>query len=312
MQNWQPNTTLETLRLRAQMFMQVREFFLERGLLEVETPLLDRYTVTDPNIESFEVMIGDEKYYLQTSPEYAMKRLIASGSPDIYQICKSFRKSEKGPLHNPEFTMLEWYRKTFSLQEIMQEAANLICLLVTRLDQPSYISYEQACMQVMDLSLSELTHEKLKSIASEHGLQIQQSFSKDQLLDFVFTRCVTKTFDKNSLTIVYQYPSSQAVLAKITQDNPQTAERFEIFCGELELANGYVELTDHKEQLDRFQTDLDIRKQRKLPEIDVDYRLIVAQQHGLPDCAGVAVGLDRVLMLIINSSDIKDSISFSF
>lgn len=310
MTDWRPSTSVETLRLRAQMLQQVREFFLERGVLEVETPLLGQHTVTDPNIESFEVIVDKEKYYLQTSPEYAMKRLLAAGAPDVYQVCKSFRKSEQGALHNPEFTMLEWYRKGFSLQEIMQETAELISYLIKKLGQTKFISYEEALNQTLALTLTELTEEKLTSIASKEGLQTQQELSRDQLLDFVFAKCTASTFEKNALTVVYKYPAFQAALAKITPENEQTAERFEIFCGEIELANGYVELTDPQEQLSRFQKDQQIRKQRHLPNIDIDEQLIAAQQHGLPECAGVAVGLDRVLMLVTNSVDIKELISF--
>jgi lysyl-tRNA synthetase class 2 len=310
MADWQPTASLEVLTHRAQLLDQTREFFAVRNVLEVETPLLGRHSVTDPNIESFEVMLSDEQYYLQTSPEYAMKRLLAAGAPDIYQICKSFRREERGAHHHPEFTLIEWYRKGFSMQEIMNETAALITLLVPSIKQTQLISYDQALQTVLNLSLAELDENKLSAIAAEQGLQGNQGLSRDQLLDFVFSQCVATTFDKQLLTLVYHYPASQAALAKITQDNPQTAERFEVFCGELELANGYVELTDPEEQLKRFKKDQTIRKQRRLTDIDIDPGLLAAQQHGLPECAGVAVGLDRLIMLATQSSHIKHVISF--
>ena len=310
MTDWQPTTSIEVIKHRAQLLTQIRKFFAARQVLEVETPLLGAHTVTDPNIASFEVLIDKRRCYLQTSPEYFMKRLLAAGAPDIYQICKSFRKEEQGAHHHPEFTLIEWYRKGLSLYDIMNETVALISLLVPALKRTQFMSYEQALQTVLNVSLDELDIDGLETVVREQGLQISKGLSRDQLLDFVFASCVAPRFDNTALTVIYHYPASQAALAKLTYDNPRTAERFEVFCGELELANGYVELTHPQEQIKRFQQDQNIRQNCKLADIEIDARLIAAQEHGLPECAGVAVGLDRLLMLATQSSQIKDVISF--
>lgn len=313
--DWQPTICMQNLRLRAQLLEKTRNFFSEHGVLEVETPLLCARTVTEPNIQSFHLLYDNTKRYLQTSPEYAMKRLLASGAPDIYQVCKSFRVGEQGALHNSEFTLIEWYRSGFSLKQMMQETIELISSLLLDSNMGSdveYLSYNEACSRAFGLSLSSLPEKKLKQIAIENGLVLQQDLSLNEYMDFIFSSCVVPTFSENSMTAVFHYPAGQAALAKLNAQDPSVAERFEVFYRGVELANGYLELIDPQEQLERFLNDQRIRKARNLPVVEIDKRLISSQQHGLPACTGVAVGFDRVMMLAAGASSLSEVMSFDW
>ena len=280
--------------------------------MEVETPLLGSYTVTESNIESFSLRVGSDTRYLQTSPEYAMKRLLSSGSGDIYQICKSFRAKESGVNHNPEFSLVEWYRLDFDLQQIMQETVLFISELLSNSSDAIYVSYSDATREVFGTSMLEMSESQIQTIAAQHGMNAPESLSLTQLQDFTFANIVAPTFAKNKLTVVFHYPALQASLAKLSDDNPGLAQRFEIFYGDLELANGFVELTDADEQLARFKTDQENRMRNGLPRIEVDQRLITAMKHGLPSCAGVAVGFDRIVMLVTNAECLREVVSFDW
>jgi lysyl-tRNA synthetase class 2 len=315
MSDWHPTVSLSNLARRAQLLNQTRDFFLKRDVLEVETPLACAHTVTEPNIESFSFSTDGAQRYLQTSPEYAMKRLIAAGAPDIFQICKSFRVGEKGGLHNPEFTMIEWYRHGYGLQQMMQETIDLIVGLLTESDVPiniEYISYADLTNKVFGASLCSLTENSIKDLAKENGLIIHSEFSLQQCIDFLFSHKVEPAMCEKSITVVFHYPATQAALSKLNDDDNAVSERFEVFYKGVELANGYVELLDPQQQLDRFVNDQQIRKQRSLVEVDIDQRLLDAQRHGLPECAGVAVGFDRVLMLAAGASSLAEVISFDW
>lgn len=315
MVDWRPSCSIESIRLRARLLTQVRAFFLQRDVIEVETPLLGLHTVTEPNIESFNMQIEANTRYLQTSPEYAMKRLLAAGVGDIYQICKSFRTKESGANHNPEFTLVEWYRLEFTLPQIMQETVEFICSLLFGAEDTSdvnYVTYAEASQQALDVSILEMSSSQLEQIAVAHGLVHPQSLSLDQQYDFIFSSVVVPTFDANKLTVVFHYPASQASLARLDEGDATLAQRFEVFFGDLELANGFVELTDAEEQLCRFKKDQETRANSGIPTVEIDPRLLAALQHGLPACAGVAVGFDRVAMLASNAASISEIISFDW
>ncbi len=316
MSNWQPTASLTNLQARARALTQVREFFSQRGVLEVETPLVGAHAVTDPNIESF--TFADEQaaqHYLQTSPEYAMKRLLAAGVPDIYQVCKCFRKAEQGDVHNPEFTMIEWYRLGFTLEQIMQESVDLIVELLGKQKYTkaiNYLSYNDFFSHAIDVSFAALSTKDIQELAIEYGLQQDQAMSHAQMVDFVCAYLVDKHMQADAITCMYHYPAEQAALAKINVNDPAVAERFEVFCGGVELANGYVELVDANILLERFKKDQAVRRSRGLDYVDIDPRLLDAQKHGLPECAGVAVGFDRLLMLACNENRVQHVMSFSW
>ena len=315
MVEWRPSISAQGLQRRARMLARARAFFADRNVLEVETPLLTSRTVTDPNIQSLAAFVDGEARYLQTSPEYAMKRLLAAGVGDIYQICKSFRAQEKGAVHNPEFTLIEWYRREFSLQQIMRETVALIEELLfdlTLSENATYVPYADAVRQKFGTAMTEMPLPQLRAIAAENGSVDSHAWTPEQLYDFIFSSVVAPTFSNGGLTVVFNYPASQAALAKLNDDDKNVAQRFEVFYGTLELANGFVELTDAEEQLMRFEQDNQQRLQQGLAEVEIDRRLISAIKHGLPDCAGVAVGFDRVAMLASRVDTISEVISFDW
>ena len=315
MLEWRPTISTECMQQRARLLAKAREYFAERDVMEVETPLLGLHAVTDPNIQSIETSDSAGKRYLQTSPEYSMKRLLAAGAGDIYQICKSFRAQESGNFHNPEFTLVEWYRHDFSLQQMMQETVEFISGLLSGTDRDidvAYLDYNEATRQKFGATMQEMRGPQLEKLATDHGLVNPCTLSNEQVSDFVFSSLVVPEFSRNKLTIVYDYPASQASLAKLSVDNPQIAQRFEVFYGGHELANGFVELTDAKDQLSRFNQDQQKRSQRGLPQVEIDRRLIAALEYGLPRCAGVAVGFDRIVMFVCAATSIKEVISFDW
>jgi len=314
MSDWQPTISLKNLYARAEALAVIREFFSIHDVLEVETPLACAYTVTEPNIESYAIA-GQQDRFLQTSPEYAMKRLLAAGSSDIYQICKCFRQGEQGAKHNPEFTMIEWYRKDFSLEQMMQETVALIGAVMNLAGlnkQVEYLAYADLFKEVLGTSYFDLTETDFDALADQHGLQSFESASLAQKIDFIFSHVITKQFNSNTITCVSHYPAEQAALARLKPDDHSVAERFEVFCGDLELANGYVELVDAEQQRRRFDKDQAVRCDHHLPEVKIDPRLLEALKHGLPECAGVALGLDRLLQLVLNASSIEEVMSFSW
>ncbi len=313
--SWRPNSPPETARARAQMLGRVRRFFAENDVLEVNTPALSRRTSTDPNIESVAARLSDRQLFLQTSPEHCMKRLLAAGYPDIYQICSVYRDGESGRRHLPEFTMLEWYRRDVELQAIIQEAIDLVTeLMVKKTLSKSPLLFAYADIFTDALSLDPLTADigiLAKAADADQRLTESLGDDRDAWLDLIMASRIAPSFAADRLTIVYHYPASQAALARICSHDDRVADRFELYCGETELANGFVELTNPDEQEKRFQSDQEKREARGLNNYEIDAALIDALRSGLPPSAGVALGLDRLLMIDEGQDDIRSVVTFT-
>lgn len=329
--NWRTQASNNVLLERALMLKNIRAFFDAKSVIEVETPLLSRSATTDPHLDSLQSQFRDDVCYLNTSPEYAMKRLLASWRKPIYQICKAFRDDELGAYHNPEFTMLEWYRPDFDMRQLMEEVAELLGVLCrslgrknrdnTGLGNPEfdYISYQQAFEAFVGINPHQTSAKEcyeaalLNHIDVPQGLAVEES-ELSNWLDWLLTQLVLPKFKKENFTFLYDYPVLQCSLAKIAENEQQVlvAKRFELFFGEIELANGFNELTDAGEQLQRFKLENKTRKSLGKEASRIDKQFIAALDHGLPECSGVALGLDRVLMLLSQSKDIKQVLSFSW
>lgn len=315
MADWQPTASLAALRHRAELLARAREFFRERGVLEVETPLAVSHAVTDVQIHSI-ALATDTPRYLHTSPEYAMKRLLAAGSGDIYQICKVFRAEERSRQHNPEFTMVEWYRLGYTLTDIMTETAALTARLLhtpARAALPvEMLSYNDAFERELGCDALSTSTAELAALCATHGLAPQSivDMDRDQLLDFLVATVVGPRLGQGRLTCLHYYPASQAALAQLNDDDARTALRFELYAQGVELANGFVELANAREQRRRFELDQATRAARGLPALAMDERLLAALESGLPACAGVALGFDRVLMLALDAPSIDAVLAF--
>ncbi|CAN5382374.1 elongation factor P--(R)-beta-lysine ligase [soil metagenome] len=346
---WQPTGSLHNLKLRAQILQTLRTFFAERQVLEVDTPLLSQATVTDVYLQSMEVQISNmheitpatpyatlqigtcegtqvggvipytflsndaKTYYLQTSPEFAMKRLLAAGSGAIYQICKAFRQDELGRLHNPEFTMLEWYRPGFNHQQLMDEIAVLlnVCLGTLTTERSSYAEIFQ---RYLDIDPHTASPSQLKKCALTLGMHEVPGIDvedKDIWLQRLLSDYIEPKLGFDAPIFIYDFPASQAALAKVRPGVPPLAERFELYIKGIEIANGYHELTDASEQARRFETDLAKRHTLGLSIINSDQRLLAALKHGLPACAGVALGVDRLIMLAAHAESLEQVVSFT-
>jgi lysyl-tRNA synthetase class 2 len=320
LQDWRPNCAIELLHRRAQMLARIRRFFAERSVLEVETPLLSHCIGTDPQLEFFTTEYCSlplrQTLFLQTSPEFAMKRLLAAGSGSIYQIGKAFRNGESGRFHNPEFTMLEWYRVGFTLPQLMDEISDLIGGLFSghSLQETQRVSYQDVFRSFTGLDPLAFSYQDYCAFAIDCQLpEAVEICGHDHAvwLDFIFSHKVQPHLGSNALCMVYGYPACQSSLARINEQRPLTTDRVELFINGIELGNGYYELADAEEQDRRFDKELAIRHQQKLPVSVKDKRLISALESGLPDCSGVAIGLDRVLMLMSGSASIEEVLSFS-
>ena len=320
---WQATASHEVLLERALMLKNIRAFFDARGILEVETPLLSQYSTTDPHLGSLQSRFRDQPCYLNTSPEYAMKRLLAGWKKPIYQICKAFRDDELGPDHNPEFTMLEWYQPGYDAVKLMDELADLVVDLcrLSKLSsmgkvQFESLSYQQAFEDFVGINPHQTTALECYQFAQANNVEIPQGLGADDelndWLDWLLTQLVLPAFDRNAFTFLYDYPASQSALAKIAKNEQQVlvAKRFELFFGEIELANGFFELTDAAEQLKRFQHENRVRKQAAKEQGLIDENFIAALKYGLPECSGVAMGLDRFLMVLTNNPGINQVLSF--
>lgn len=322
---WQASASHEILLERALMLRNVRAFFDNRGVIEVETPLLSHYSTTDPHLDSLRSRFRDQPCYLNTSPEYAMKRLLADWKKPIYQICKAFRDDELGPNHNPEFTMLEWYRPDYDSVKLMAELAELVTNLCRLskfylMDKVQFksLSYQQVFEDFVGINPHQTTSSECYQLAKSNNVEIPLGLGVDDelndWLDWFFMQLVLPAFKKNAFTFLYDYPASQCALAKIAKNKQRilVAKRFELFFGEIELANGFFELTDAAEQLKRFQHENKLRKQTGKAQGKIDENFIAALSSGLPECSGVAMGLDRFLMVLTNTSSIDQVLSFSW
>ena len=314
--SWRPRASMETLRLRAALIASIREFFAQRNVLDVETPALSSAGSTDPNLEPVTAQVralGDRPDYLATSPEYAMKRMLAAGSGDIYQLCRVFRDGELGRWHQPEFTLLEWYRVGWDEVTLMAEVNDLLTsLLATHRPRTStkHLRYHEAFHRHLDVDPGEDSG-ALADRLGDLGVNVPQGLDRDGLLDLALSAVIVPRFDPDSITFVYDYPATQAALARIKTTSPPVAARFEAFSGGLELANGYSELTDANEQRSRFEAEQEKRRKAGLPVPPVDTDLLAALAHGLPACAGVAVGVDRLVALAAGLDAVADAMSFA-
>jgi len=321
MADWRPTASMDALRRRAAIVARVRAFFAARGVLEVETPLLAAAPVTDPHLAAFSSQaeaagtgssgcLPATRLYLQTSPEYAMKRLLAAGSGPIYQICKAFRQGEAGRCHNPEFTMLEWYRPGFDHHRLMDEVDELLGeILGTAPGERLTYAEVVACHAGVDPDSASL--DELRAAALGHGLGHGLDLDDpDGWLDLLMGGVIQPRLGHERPTFVLDYPVRQAALARVRPGSPPVAERFEVFVAGHELANGYHELLDSAEHRRRFSADLERRQALGLPEVPIDDRLLAALEAGLPPCAGVALGLDRLMLLATGSRDLAEVLAF--
>jgi len=309
---WQPGASIQALRQRSELLAQLRGFFHQRQVMEVDVPLLSRATVTDHNIESIQARNGDVAAYLQTSPEYFMKRLLASGSGDIYSLGKAFRSAESGRRHNPEFSLLEWYRCGWDEHQLMDEVAELIATLVPDIvvRRCSYADVFIRHLQI-DPHLTGLVD--LQRLAVSAGSEAWAEESRANCLDLLFSVLIEPHLD-DGLVLVYDYPACQAALAKCAEDSQgrRISRRFEAFLNGVELANGYCELTDATEQAARFAEDQRLRQQSGKAAVAADQHLLAAMEAGLPECAGVALGVDRLLMQLQGAESIEQVMPFSW
>lgn len=311
---WQPSASLETLKARAALLARIRDFFAVRQVLEVDTPVLAQYGVTDPHLENLQTELNGKTFYLQTSPEYAMKRLLAAGSGCIYQLGKVFRADEQSARHNPEFTMLEWYRVDFEMADLIAEVDELLQETV-QAPPLQRISYQQLFIDCIGVDpLEENAKVQLQAALAQHEELRDWALTEtdlDTLLDGAMAFVIEPQLDTSIPFAVTHYPASQAALAQLDEADPRVALRFEVFYGGLELANGYQELTDAEQQAQRFSADNARREQLGSPRRDGDERLLAALQHGLPSCSGVALGFDRLAMLACHQHQITEVLPFA-
>jgi len=315
----QPAPALHAAQCRAQMLGAARRFFAAHGILEVDTPALSPSAVSDPHIESVQVALAADAsraYFLRTSPEFAMKRLLCAGWPDIYQVCRVFRDGECGRRHQPEFTLVEWYRRGLSLHDMMAHTVDFLNAVLEprRLPAPAvHLRYvdaftEHAGVHPLDSGLDALT----AAAGADAGLEGALGTDREAWLDLLLADRVAPRFARDRLTVLHHYPAAQAALARRCPGDARLADRFEVFLGDIELANGYYELADAAEQRRRWQADQARRRARGQPVRPLDETLLDALARGLPDCCGVAVGFERLVMINCDSTDIRDVVPFAF
>ncbi|KTD23623.1 lysyl-tRNA synthetase [Legionella lansingensis] len=309
---WQSSASIKTLRKRAQLIAQIRQFFQQRGYLEVETPGMARFGVTDVYLANIKAIFRGETYCLQTSPEYHMKRLLATGSGPIFQLARVFRDDELGRWHNPEFTLLEWYQLGIDHHALMNEVDALLQLIL-QVKPMLRKTYRDSFLEICDFDPFTVTIPELKKILHRYQLDNvlpPEEGDNDQYLFLLMSHVIEPELGKEQVPVaVYDFPVSQASLAKIHHD---VAERFEVYFKGVELANGFHELTDADAQASRFKCELAIRNQKGLPLPAPDDFLLQALEHGLPSCSGVALGVDRLLALALQESSIAGVLAFDF
>ncbi|RUO19041.1 elongation factor P lysine(34) lysyltransferase [Aliidiomarina iranensis] len=315
---WRPTAGWQAIKERAEMQQCIRAFFAKRDVLEVETPILARAGVTDVHLHNAVTrlqgpgMPQPQNFYLQTSPEYAMKRLLAAGSGPIFQICKVVRDDEISRRHNPEFSMLEWYRPGFDDYALMAEL-NLLIQQVLGCESAECLTYQQAFIQTLNIDPLDIAAKpNLLSILQKQGFAdaVSESDSLDTLLQLAMSVLIEPVIGQQRPCFVSHFPASQAALARISKQDMRVSHRFELFYKGLELANGFWELADAEQQRQRFRDDNRQRKAMGLPVQPIDEHLLAALASGLPDCSGVAVGLDRLLMLRVGATDIAEVLTF--
>lgn len=333
-----PTAALPILRIRAEMLEWTRKFFGQHGYWEVETPLLSHDVCVDAWLEPFRVEVGTDgrtqNMYLQTSPEFGMKRLLAAGADAIFQVTRAFRQEECGPLHNPEFTIVEWYRvgDTYHQQMDLVEQfvlgfhqhASQTGLSIERLTASEQMgqcfntpfnrmTYEEAFRQATGQSVLAMSAPELQSIARScdiHGPASLEDDDRDGWLNLILSERVEPMLAAQGAVFLYDYPASQAALSRISDHNPAVAERFELYIRGIEICNGYQELTDARELKDRQSEQAERRRQARLPALPEDNRLIQTLEQGLPECAGVALGFDRILMSAFRMTSLRDVMAF--
>lgn len=313
------NERLSAFRLRAQVYALIRNFFSKRNVLEVETPILSAFGNTAPNIESFctefsgHVDAGERQRWLRTSPEFPLKRLLAEGIGDCYELGRVFRNGETGVRHNPEFTLLEWYRVGWTEQQLLAELSDLVSVIFSKIGRVVAIkkmTYRDWFYEYLQLDPHNAPIESLQAVL--HPIRIAaETLQRDDWLDLIVTHRLQAQNPKDSLLLIYDYPASQCALARVRAGSPPVAERFEAYLGEFELANGYHELNNAEEQRTRFLCDQALRAERGLVQPKIDEHLLAALPQ-LPDCAGVAMGVDRLLMAMSGVVDIRKILSFDF
>jgi elongation factor P--(R)-beta-lysine ligase len=309
--DWRPTARFTILQQRARMLRAARDYFAATRTLEVETPALSAAAVSDVHLASVVAQVNGKAAYLHTSPEYAMKRLLAAGSGDIYQIARVYRDGESGRYHNPEFTLIEWYRVNQDHQQLMDDVEELIgCLMPARcVDRGERVTYQEAMQLYAQIDAFNDPISMLLAALQQASIDVPSSIRQDRdaLLDLIMAMMVGPQLGQRRLTFVYDYPAAQASLARI---RGAVASRFELYLDGLELANGFHELGNAGEQRARFTQDLQQRIQRGLPAVPIDAHFLAALNHGLPDCAGVAVGFDRVVMCAVGAKHIDEVLTF--
>jgi lysyl-tRNA synthetase class 2 len=307
MLNWRPSASCEVLKKRAVILKKIRAFFEARDVCEVETPLLASFGVTDASLENLETQYQDKTHFLQTSPEYHMKRLLCAGMPSIYQLSKAFRDEPSGRHHNPEFTMLEWYRVGFDYHQLMQEVGAFIQAILG-LKQTHFYTYQALFLEKLELCPFKASIEELKACVTRFNIDICGTLNeKDEWLSLIMTHIIEPSLVDEGLVFIHDYPPSQASLAIVHKG---VARRFECYVDGLEIANGFEELTDATQQKSRFEEDNAARQKEGLKPKSIDGFLLQALSDGMPPTSGVALGVDRLIMLALDFQHISNVISF--
>ncbi len=312
--NWRPTASVNTLKQRADIIRRLREWFYQQNVLEVETPQLSNGATTDPNIESFAI----DGRHLRTSAEFHLKRLLAAGYPDVYELGKVFRVDESGRHHNPEFTMLEWYRLGIDHRVLITEVESLLRYLHDDASlEVSCISYRNYWQQVANIDLAQADAARIVAFLENAGIDVPASIQNnfDALQDLAMGTVLADSMPAGQYSCIYDYPSTQASLARIDKSDADwpVANRFEIYYGSVELANGFYELTNGAEQLARFESDNHARQDNNQAERPIDQRFVAALDSGMPDCAGVAIGVDRLMMVLLDDVEaLSEVVSFDW
>ncbi len=318
MSTWKPGASIKNLRQRADLISQIRSFFANRNVLEVETPSISHFPAVDLHLDSFSVkaQLHSQSSYLITSPEYHMKRLLAAGSGSIFQLCKAFRSDEAGERHNPEFTILEWYREGWDHWQLMGEI-DLLLQDLLKSKPADYMSYKDAFQNLLGIDPLSVTEKQFSSICRKKQVSppkdlLGTNANKDEWLNYLMGLFIEPKLGADSPVFLHDYPSSQANLAKLYEDNSEYAMRFEVYYRGIELGNGFCELTDAHLQENRFEEENLARQSMGKEKLPIDSNFLNALKAGMPECAGVAMGVDRIVMLALDIENMDEAIAFSW